>query len=444
MLQLQSANGTMPPVALSKSPLRLGRAPANDVVLNHPSVVEMHAELQTGADGWLLVDRSGGATFVNAEPVTGQRLLRPGDILRLGTVELKLVAAQQAAGTVMRSVAAEWSLVAKDTGKTFAVTRDAIVGRQPDCAIPIVDDCISRNHARVSLKDGSVTVEDLGSTNGTFVNGERIKQPRVLKEGDEVGFDHYTFRVVGKTAAAAASAAGKPTVAAPAAPPPAPKANTEPPAAKPPVAPPRTPAEPASKPAAGGPAPAAAPLPALTPRNTKWYERHSMGPRRTTIMPAGESQSGATQAPMMPPAEIAGITLVGLSKSVEGRRIELLPGTQMVGRAKDNNIPIDDPQISDRHAQLVVDKGSVSVVSMPNCTNGTFVNRARAAGRVYLNSGDIVSFGQIEFQLWLPGVAPRRSPAPDVAAGPGPNWLYVVLGFIAVLAVALTLIALLA
>jgi pSer/pThr/pTyr-binding forkhead associated (FHA) protein len=58
---------------------------------------------------------------------------------------------------------------------------------------------LSRKHARLIPTEGGVIVEDLGSTNGSFVNGERV-QRAVAKPGDEIGFDTLRFRLfeVGK------------------------------------------------------------------------------------------------------------------------------------------------------------------------------------------------------------------------------------------------------
>jgi len=63
--------------------------------------------------------------------------------------------------------------------------REIIVGRSSELDMLLVEDMVSRKHARISVQGDQIWIEDLGSTNGTFVNGEKIKKVR-LKEGDRI------------------------------------------------------------------------------------------------------------------------------------------------------------------------------------------------------------------------------------------------------------------
>ncbi len=64
---------------------------------------------------------------------------------------------------------------------------DIIIGRATDVDMVVVEDMVSRRHALISTKGGRVTVRDLGSTNGTFLNGERVgREPVEVKEGDRI------------------------------------------------------------------------------------------------------------------------------------------------------------------------------------------------------------------------------------------------------------------
>src|SRR6266566_2364104 len=63
--------------------------------------------------------------------------------------------------------------------------REIIVGRSSELDMVLVEDMVSRKHAKLTTTGEQIVIQDLGSTNGTFVNGEKIKKVR-LKEGDGI------------------------------------------------------------------------------------------------------------------------------------------------------------------------------------------------------------------------------------------------------------------
>jgi pSer/pThr/pTyr-binding forkhead associated (FHA) protein len=72
-------------------------------------------------------------------------------------------------------------------GATFSLEGDQLViGRDSSSGVAINDAEVSRKHARMMFQGGKYVIEDLGSTNGTFVNGQRLAGPIVLKSGDVV------------------------------------------------------------------------------------------------------------------------------------------------------------------------------------------------------------------------------------------------------------------
>jgi pSer/pThr/pTyr-binding forkhead associated (FHA) protein len=60
------------------------------------------------------------------------------------------------------------------------------VGRDPDCAVSLEDMSVSRHHARIVISNGAATIEDLGSKNGTCVNGRRITDVTTVENGDQI------------------------------------------------------------------------------------------------------------------------------------------------------------------------------------------------------------------------------------------------------------------
>ncbi len=80
-------------------------------------------------------------------------------------------------------------------GLSIAVHGPVIVGRSPGSDIVIGGEYVSSRHARFVLMGQNLFIEDLGSTNGTAVNGLYISEPTALKDGDRVSVGDVTMRV---------------------------------------------------------------------------------------------------------------------------------------------------------------------------------------------------------------------------------------------------------
>jgi pSer/pThr/pTyr-binding forkhead associated (FHA) protein len=93
----------------------------------------------------------------------------------------------------------------KYQGGEFPIVNDKpiIVGRSSDLDMVLVEDMVSRKHARITMQQDQIWIEDLGSTNGSFVNGEKIKRAR-LKEGDRVLIGTSILKVIAGEGAARA------------------------------------------------------------------------------------------------------------------------------------------------------------------------------------------------------------------------------------------------
>jgi hypothetical protein len=73
--------------------------------------------------------------------------------------------------------------------------QEIVIGRSSELDMVLVEEMVSRKHARIALTDGTISIEDLGSTNGTFVNGEKVQQG-TLREGDRVLIGTNILKVV--------------------------------------------------------------------------------------------------------------------------------------------------------------------------------------------------------------------------------------------------------
>jgi len=96
-------------------------------------------------------------------------------------------------------------------GREQPVSDGMTFGRE-DCDVNLIDPEVSRRHATIRADGGSFAIEDLGSTNGTFVNDERISGARVLAHGDTVrlGSTIWTVQVAEVTAVQPAASAPAP------------------------------------------------------------------------------------------------------------------------------------------------------------------------------------------------------------------------------------------
>src|SRR5215217_3067302 len=120
------------------------------------------------------------------------------------------------------------------TENEHEVVGELKLGRQQGCEVLLTEGGVSRTHARVFTEAGGVFIEDLGSANGTFVDGERIAEPTALTPQSEVILGDYTLSLkasAGRATGArrASKPAGAEAMPVGAAPPKRPKAAGGPP-----------------------------------------------------------------------------------------------------------------------------------------------------------------------------------------------------------------------
>lgn len=121
--------------------------------------------------------------YVFLGPVTVD--IEVDDRLVEGTLEIE---------TSMSRTTGSGQLTLADGRRVEVTSAGVIIGRLPDCEVVLSDGNVSRRHAQVRLVSGHYTVSDLGSTNGTKVNGARIVAPQELTPGDEITVGNSVLR----------------------------------------------------------------------------------------------------------------------------------------------------------------------------------------------------------------------------------------------------------
>lgn len=240
----------------------------------------------------------------------------------------------------------------------FDLVGDAILGRDASAGVQLPDPGVSRQHARLFLEDGFCYLEDLGSANGTLIEGVTVTGAVVLEANVEVAIGPFVVWIEEPEGAAAPAGIAEETLLAP----------------------------------------------GLTPD--------------TYAGPAPIADDGATfgDAPVDP----ASMTrLEGMGGVAFGRTFELVPRTG-VGRVAGNLVVLDDVSVSRQHAELV-QQPMGWVVRDLGSSNGTFVNEQPVTEQV-LADGDVVRFGEVELRFVDPmaSVAAVAPPLGAPAGGPMP------------------------
>jgi pSer/pThr/pTyr-binding forkhead associated (FHA) protein len=288
------------------------------------------------------------------------------------------------------------------------------VGRAETNDLRLTQGHPSRAHARLDVEGDDVWVEDVGSTNGTFVNGTRIEQRTRLNPGDELAFDTERYRFE-----AAAPAGDQATVMRPV--PELDATVVSPPPAAEPASPPIQ--EPAPKEPEQGDAVAAA---SGARRPGSWVDAGPGEAGGTRMLDAAEL--ARYQAGEGAPAEAAepteAPTLVVRSGEAAGRRIVLDGAGEAavwtVGSDEDRNVLLVDAGVSGFHAKVVREGGRWKVIDQMSA-NGTFVND-RKSNISFLGDGDRIRFGPVECVVRLPaGSTP--SPAAPSGGGGSTKWI---------------------
>lgn len=210
MLKIRFKDSKYNAVWLVEPKITIGRSATNALVIDDEAAGDIHIEVLVDHENLTLKNLiPTRPVSVNNLEVTGACALKADDIVTIGAVELividpkreaKVVAQQAANATQLRTPKPSgWSLKSNHTAlgnRVFPLKEVTVVGRSNDCDICLSAAHLSRRHAQLQVIDGMLFVKDLGSANGTFLNGKQVAESRV-KRGDELRFDSLSFGVIG-------------------------------------------------------------------------------------------------------------------------------------------------------------------------------------------------------------------------------------------------------
>src|SRR6266567_683753 len=252
-------------------------------------------------------------------------------------------------------------VVSLTDGREYVITGTSLVfGREAGCDVVVAGKDVSRRHAEIVQTPRGYLLVDT-STNGTFVNEERVEGQRILARTDVIRLGDEQFRFYADAA---------PATAAP--PPPPGPAASPPQAAPPPSAP-----SPGTQPVGGSGQ--AAPAPGAGDRL-----RHTVHGLEAYVPPSPRSATGGALA-----------SFLVRSGGLAGQRLSVKTPVVNIGRADYNDLVVPDPSVSTSHAKLQRREGVWVLVDLDS-TNGTFVDGEQVKGEAPLAPGATVRLGDVQ------------------------------------------------
>jgi len=217
MLKFQY-NGLKKSVWLIGPLMKVGASKSNEIILEGEGVAPLHCYIYINNDNVEIEPVDNNIVYINELVINKKTLLKKSDITRIAHQEFLIVDPQNKVqilptkkevvsdeATVFRPsattgipAASGWLLQGLHPSlrnKRYPVDGTASLGRSPECELHFSFERLSRKHAEFTLIDGVLMVKDLDSSNGTFHNGERVKQA-TLRAGDTIAFDKLEFTVI--------------------------------------------------------------------------------------------------------------------------------------------------------------------------------------------------------------------------------------------------------
>ncbi|WP_255450107.1 FHA domain-containing protein [Skermania sp. ID1734] len=188
----------------ARSAVTIGRASRNRLIVDRPGVSRSHATVYWD-NGWYVADAgSANGVYVDSTRIDQPRLIERPTSIFLGNpragVELTMIPAPvhqltQRARTGDLPPVRRPMREAPVSRPTRMPTQGLEIGREAGCGVRVEDVLVSRRHARLVNDGGALAIDDLGSSNGTYVNGVRVRRA-VLHEGDVLTVGNTDFTIV--------------------------------------------------------------------------------------------------------------------------------------------------------------------------------------------------------------------------------------------------------
>jgi pSer/pThr/pTyr-binding forkhead associated (FHA) protein len=206
MLKLQFRDRRQEAVWLVDQKFTIGKNPSNSLMIDDETICDFHAEISNTSDQLSILNKSSSPSlWVNNKLVEKLTMLNAEDVIKLGRIELELIDPKallnktKAKKFVDTNLSSGWVIHSKASWldqKTFPIDSKVVIGRDPECDITLRLEHLSRKHLELEVRGGHLYIKDLGSSNGTFLNGQKITESEI-KPGDKIKLDVLTFEVSG-------------------------------------------------------------------------------------------------------------------------------------------------------------------------------------------------------------------------------------------------------
>lgn len=288
-------------------------------------------------------------------------------------------------------------IIEDDEGQRTEIplTRDEItIGRKDGNTIRLTERNVSRFHARLMRERQAIFIEDLNSSTGVRINGDRITGRVQVQAGDLIEIGDYHLALQGEQAEGLAGSEETMRDGVASIPEATVKMQVEPLDEATVRSPEPGFSSEATTPAAAPPG-VQAPLPAPIPESSAPRSEPTAMIRPDQLRPDVKPTSSG-EIP-----EAARAHLVVVSTKLVGQRFELSRSKMVIGRVEDNDLVLDHRSVSRNHAKITFDGRQFSVVDLKSA-NGVLVN-GEEYSQTNLRAGDIVELGHVQLRFVEPG-----------------------------------------